>query len=230
MIRIFMDFDQTASWIAPVVIERMLRYLGQRGLASYWDEAYPIAAAAGFSLQGLARALQEHSGQPFDAAELASGLDHALFDDLPDTLYPDVEPAIVRWRSKGYEVRLLTRGDPAWQKRKIWSTRLPEILGTDEMLFVHQEAKAEVMARLVQPGDRVLFLDDAVRELDTAAAWSWPAGVICKTYRVDRRAYVPAGERSHVKWQEIFQLCAEESAYPHQTITSFHEMKREIQS
>lgn len=218
MRHIFLDFDYTTSWIAPVLIARMHTYADRQNLAPWWDDAYQDAVASGFCLEALAEALQVHSGKTFDVAELVRGLDHALFDDLPDTVYPDVEPAIIAWRKEGHEVRLLTRGNVAWQKRKIQATRLPGLLNEDEMLSVEQEHKAQVMASLAESGDTVVLLDDSVRELDKAATWQWPHGVTCETYRVDRRLYVPEHERSHVKWQELETLSMQESAHVHKLV------------
>ena len=95
-------------------------------------------------------------------------------------LYPDVVPALSRWKAQGIELYVYSSGSVAAQKLLFGYSDEGDITGLFSGYFdTHVGAKREVAAyhtiaaQIGLPAEQLLFLSDIHQELDAAAAAGW---------------------------------------------------------
>ncbi|QPG26454.1 acireductone synthase [Pantoea sp. SM3640] len=95
-------------------------------------------------------------------------------------LYPDVLPALTRWKAQGIEIYVYSSGSVAAQKLLFGYSDEGDITGLFSGYFdTHVGTKREVTAyraiaaEMGQPAAQLLFLSDIHQELDAAAEAGW---------------------------------------------------------
>ncbi|WP_370422066.1 acireductone synthase [Pantoea vagans] len=95
-------------------------------------------------------------------------------------LYPDVLPALTRWKAQGIEIYVYSSGSVAAQKLLFGYSDEGDITGLFSGYFdTHVGAKRKVTAyraiaaEIGQPAAQLLFLSDIHQELDAAAEAGW---------------------------------------------------------
>jgi enolase-phosphatase E1 len=179
------------SWAAPPTVracERIARDAGGASLAEW-------AGAAGAPDQVRQRVIAEVE-RLMAADAKATGLKELqglIWQEgyaagrLQSHVYPDVAPALRRWRQGGRDVRIFSSGSVAAQRAFFANTDAGNLL---DLLCGHYDTtigpKREpasyhhIAADMNLPPHEVLFLSDVVAELDAAAAAGMAAALVVR--------------------------------------------------
>ncbi len=175
-----------------------VRERGQQPAVRRWLDAVAIEIAASAcqdsviveTLQGWIDADRKHTalkalqGMVWEAG-YADG-------DFTAPLYPDVAPALRAWHAAGQRLAVYSSGSVPAQKLLFAHTDAGDLTALFSAFFDTEvggkrEAGSyrEIVRRLAQPADEIVFLSDVVEELDAARA----AGL--RTVLLDRRDDYP---------------------------------------
>ncbi len=95
--------------------------------------------------------------------------------ELRGEVFPDVAPALHRWRDAGVDVAIYSSGSQLAQRLLFGSTRHGDLTTLISRFFdtaigakMSAESYSRIATELVVPADRLVFVSDVVAELDAA--------------------------------------------------------------
>ncbi|HEU4681348.1 MAG TPA: acireductone synthase [Gemmatimonadales bacterium] len=98
-------------------------------------------------------------------------------DDLRSVVYPDVPPALERWRRQGIDVAIFSSGSVQAQRSLFANTAAGDLTGYIRAYFdtttgpkTAPQSYADIAAALERAPSEVLFFSDVAAELDAARA------------------------------------------------------------
>ena len=140
-----------------------------------WEEAYEAVWPMGYSLEKHLASLTRletrdwrRETTSFRLQSPVPGLQSALrdtFSDLSGYLYPDVVPFLEEARRRGFDLYLLSFGDPSWQGYKVRASGIAPYF--KEVFYTKREqTKAETVGGIGDRYDVIYAIDNDPRELD----------------------------------------------------------------
>jgi enolase-phosphatase E1 len=110
--------------------------------------------------------------------------------DLRGEVYPDVPPALDRWRRQGIEIAIFSSGSVQAQRDLFATTRAGDLTGFIRAYFdtttgpkTAAESYGHIAAALERSPSEMLFLSDVVAELDGAQGAGMQTALCVRTTR-----------------------------------------------
>jgi phosphoglycolate phosphatase-like HAD superfamily hydrolase len=166
-----LDFDHTLFdtdrffWID---LKSAVAHLGISDDA--WEKSYEAIWSSGYSLQKHLEALRRLGA--IASASAASTMQETLeraFSDLRPYLFPDVVEFLTAARHRGFDLLLLSFGDPAWQSYKVRASRLIPYF-TQIVYTPHEKGKAGMLDTLASAYAELYAVDNNPADLDAMKA------------------------------------------------------------
>lgn len=135
-----------------------------------WERSYAAIWPSGYS---LAKHLEELTrlgtiAGPSAAQAMLKALE-SDFSDLRPYLFPDVPGFLGAARSQGFDLLLLSFGDPAWQSYKVRASGLTPYF-TQIMYTPHEKGKAEILDKFASAYAELHAIDNNPADLDAMKA------------------------------------------------------------
>ncbi len=188
-----------------------------------WEKSYEAIWPIGYSLAKHIEELTRRGAiaEPTTAGMMLSALERA-FSDLRSYLFPDVPGFLDAARHRGFELILLSFGDPAWQSYKVCASGIAphfrKIVYTSQ-----QEGKAELLDDLVPRYTELHAIDNNPAVLDAMKGQNpWMhTHLIC---RVDLPAASEANDAPRDRFREAARYVSVPSRLPHHRCFSLDEV------
>jgi hypothetical protein len=159
----FFDFDHTLFdtdlFFHVDLRNALLSRLSVRG--GEWDRTYAELLVRGYSIGDHLKALGLSPEQVSEAADWL----YARFASLRGYVYADVVPTLEALTSRGAEIRILTFGDPAWQRFKVSGSGILEF-AREVVVVPSRLGKATAIENSGECGENLVVVDNDPRELD----------------------------------------------------------------
>ena len=189
-----------------------------------WEESYEATWPSGYSLQKHLDELNREGAisKPATPRTMLAALDRSFFDLRP-YLFPDVPGFLDTARHQGFDLILLSFGDPAWQSYKVRASGLASTFQKIVYTSIQQKGKAELLDEL-GPRYAVLHaIDNNPAELDAMKARNsrLQTHLIC---RVEPSSLKEANAAFPDRFREAARYMAVPSRFPHHRCSSLFEV------
>lgn len=188
-----------------------------------WEKSYEAIWSSGYS---LAKHLEELAclgavADPSAAKAMLEALESA-FSDLRPYLFPDVVGFLNAARHRGFELILLSFGDPAWQSYKVRASGLTPYF-TQILYTAKEEGKVALCAEHAPQYGELHAIDNNPADLDAMkASIPWlQTYLIC---RVEPSALEGADPLAQDRFREAARYLTIPSRLPHQRCRSLNEV------
>lgn len=223
---VLLDFDHTlfdTDRFFWVDVKKAFARLGIDEEA--WEEAYETVWPTGYSLKKHLAALMrpEAKGQRLEVtpSHLPSKLLDA-FSDLSGYLYQDVVPFLEGAKRRGFDLYLLSFGDPSWQEYKVKASGAAPYF--KEVFYTEREQrKARVGGRILNRYDVAHAIDNDPRELDLMKEYD-PQLFTHLISRVPPEAVEVEGPETRYRFREARQYVDLPVQYLHHLCTTLVEV------
>jgi len=188
-----------------------------------WEKSYEATWPSGYSLTKHLAELNRLGAmsEPATTRTMLAALDTA-FSDLRPYLFPDVLEFLNTARRQGFDLILLSFGDPAWQSYKVRASGLAPYF--QKIVYTAtQEGKAELLDDLGQRYRELHAIDNNPADLDAMKARCprLRTHLIC---RVEPSATLEANGGSRDRFREAARYLSVPSRLPHHRCTSLAEV------
>ena len=131
-----------------------------------WDQSTREAVRDEYSLERHIRALVACCERGAFSEEKCRADLAREFANLQRYLYEDVERNLVRAKNCGWELALLSFGNPPWQNHKVVGSGLARWFGDKVFFTATHGTKADVLAQEFADCQNLMFVDNRGPELD----------------------------------------------------------------
>lgn len=188
-----------------------------------WEKSYEAIWSSGYS---LAKHLEElaHLGAVADPSAAQAMLEalERTFSDLRPYLFPDVLGFLDAARHRGFELILLSFGDPAWQSYKVRASGLTPYF--TQILYTAKEGgKAALCAERALRYGELHAIDNNPADLDAMKA-STPGLQTYLICRVEPSVLEGADPLVRDRFREAARYLTIPSRLPHQQCRSLNEV------
>ena len=215
----FLDFDHTlfdTDRFFHVDVRNAFSCFGIND--DIWQQSYDAVWKTGYTIEKQIEEACKLSGKQLPVADMQSIITHA-FSNLRAYVFPDVFPALERFKSKG-DVFLLSFGDPEWQRYKVTSSGIAPY--GKELLFTREEGgKAAVVKKYAQFSPSIIVVDNNPAELDCIRELVPDALTYCMN-RVPV-GFVPKNVKDF-SFLEARKYCAQPMRYVHKKCSTLEEV------
>lgn len=187
-----------------------------------WEEAYEAVWPMGYSLERhLAALMKVKAGRrPSKEAILSTLRD--TFSDLRGYLYPDVVPFLEGARRRGFDLYLLSFGDPSWQEYKVGASGIAFYF--KEVFYTKREqAKVETVGGIVDRYDTIHAIDNDPRELNLMKV-CYPQLLTHFISRVPPEAVKIDDPETRYRFREAWRYVGLPFQHPHHRVTTLVEV------
>lgn len=215
---ILLDFDHTLFDTDRFFWVDLKSAFAQFGISSdAWEKSYEAIWSSGYSLAKHLEALARFgtTADPSAAKAMLETLESA-FSDLRPYLFSDVLGFLDAARSRGFDLILLSFGDPAWQSYKVRASGLTPYF-TQIVYTPHEKGKAEILATLASAYVELRAIDNNPADLDSMKA-STPR---LRTYLICR---VESSALEGDRFREAARYLTIPSRLPHRQCRSLNEV------
>ncbi|MFN3477135.1 MAG: HAD family hydrolase [Candidatus Methylomirabilales bacterium] len=187
-----------------------------------WEEAYEAVWPGGYSLERhLAALMKIKAGRRPSKEAILSALRNA-FSDLRGYLYPDVVPFLEEAKRRGFDLYLLSFGDPSWQVYKVKASGVAPYF--QEVFYPKREqTKAEAVGGIVDRYETIHAIDNDPRELDLMKI-SYPQLLTHWISRVPSGAVMIDDPETRYRFREARRYVGFPSQHPHHHVTTLAEV------
>jgi len=188
-----------------------------------WEESYETIWPSGYSLVKHLDELLRLGAIPVpESREMMLNTLEAAFSDLRTYLFPDVMAFLTAARIRGFDLILLSFGDPAWQSYKVRASGLAPYF--QKIVYTAtQEGKADLLDDLTPHYAELYAIDNNPADLDAmkSRASRLQTHLIC---RVDPSAIEGAHLTSRDRFREAARYLTIPSRLPHHRCRSLDEV------
>lgn len=188
-----------------------------------WEESYTAIWPTGYSLEKHLEELNRRGAiaGPVTAGMMLSTLE-ATFSDLRGYLFPDVMRFLDAADDRGFELILLSFGDPTWQSYKVRASGLASHF--QQIVYTpRQEGKAMLLDDFGPRYGELHAIDNNPADLDAMKARN-PALQTHLICRVDPSAALGADDRLRDHFREASRYLSVPSRLPHHRCVSLDEV------
>jgi len=164
--RIIIDLDHSLIRTESLKA-RMFELVKAFGVSkAVWDRTYAATVKRnrrryGYNTRVHGEKIARTLGKPELSAQITSRL-YAAISKTPNLVYKDAVRFLTRASKAGIKIILLTRGDTAWQNRKIEVTRLRRFF---DRVIITSKDKSTVLASRWRPKPHTYLLTDNAEEI-----------------------------------------------------------------
>ena len=188
-----------------------------------WEKSYEAAWPSGYSLEKHLDELNRLGtiSKPTTARMMLATLNSA-FSDLRPYLFPDVPGFLRSARHQGFDLILLSFGDPAWQSYKVRASGLDPYL-QKVVYTAKQKGKAELLDDLGPRYEELHAIDNNPAELDAMKARNsrLQTHLIC---RVEPSSIEEVNIAFPDRFREAARYMTIPSRFPHHRCSSLFEV------
>lgn len=187
-----------------------------------WEEAYEAVWPRGYSLERhLAALMKRKAGRRPSKEAILSALRDA-FSNLRGYLYQDAVPFLERASKEGFDLYLLSFGDPSWQAYKVKASGVApyfqEVFSTKR-----EQRKVEAVGGIAARYETIHAIDNDPRELDLMKT-SYPQLLTHWIRRVPSEAVTIDDPETRYRFREARRYVGLPSQYPHHHVTTLAEV------
>lgn len=188
-----------------------------------WEKSYDAIWPLGYS---LAKHLEELArrgivADPAAATAIREALE-GTFSDLRPYLFPDVLGFLNAARHRGFDLILLSFGDPAWQSYKVRASGLAPYF-TEILYTPYEQGKTEMLDNVASAYAEIYAVDNNPTDLDAMKA-STPRLQTYLICRVDSSALEAADPLVRNRFREAARYLTIPSSLPHRQCRSLNEV------
>lgn len=221
---ILLDFDHTLFDTDRFFWVDLRRAFARFGVPDdAWEQCYEAIWPSGYSLVKHLKELNQHGAicEPATAGIMLTALE-TIFSDLRAYLFPDVPGFLDAASRRGFELILLSFGDPAWQSYKVRASGL--VPHFQQIVYTaKQEGKAELLDGLGPRYAQLHAIDNNPADLDAMKTRDpgLQTHLIC---RVDPSAVEKANSTLRDRFREAAKYLSVPSCLPHHRCVSLAEV------